>query len=562
MSEKKFQKLTFSDIQKTNWKIADLIRDKGNGKNEDTPYIVYPLLTLKRFLDIREEDKIKRIRNSQDYKNEDHDLNEYLDYYKAYDSRFKVKTGIPYSWYDIQWEDIIRFEKNPDANEINYQLGHPEDEDFKHRLSVKTNAKNKIEFLFEVIESFDSHIIQDMLKEYQFEQVFKKMLSEQDQNEALSIFSEYKYYLECADEDVFGDAYMDITARFAASGGKKGGEFFTPTELTKAVTRMLNPKISNEGNYKIADPTAGACTFMIYAAENIKQNSSLTQQDINNRVTFITQEKEKNSEIFGQLNLALHGYQNHISYHANTITQWKKKKDNQVSEESNDAIGIWEGKIDLILANPPYGLNDYGIDYANDSKEIENRWEYGVPPKGEGEYAFLSSIINLLNEKGRAAVVLPLGTLFKDSTKNMRQRFVELGYIDAIVNMPSNMFLTTGIPVCVWFLSKGKTKEEIEKGVYLMDASECFEKEGKNNKFKGEKAENAIETFLSKTEEIGFSKFVSLEDLKENNYNLSVSRYVFTEDEREYIDIDELNSSISEDYQILFDKNKEIATLF
>ena len=561
MARGKFEKLTFSDIQKTNWSIADLIRDKGNGKNEDTPNIVFPLLTLKRFLDLREEDKLKRIRNSIDYQIEDYDLNEYLEYYQTNDKRFRIRNKTPYGWYDVEWEDIIRFPENPDSLEIEYQLGAYDDEDREHRLSVKTTAKNKIEFLFAVIETFDSHIIKEMLKEYRFEQVFRKMLKPQDQEEALSIFSKCKYYLEYADEDVFGDAYMDITARFAASGGKKGGEFFTPTELTKAVTRMTAPVISEKGIYKIGDPTAGACTFMIYAAEYLKDNFGMKNEDLNYRVKFITQEKEKSSEIFGQLNLALHGFQNHHSYHANTITQWFKT-DNNFSTGEDKAIGAWEGDIDLILANPPYGLNDYGIDYAETNKRDENRWQYGVPPKGEGEYAFLASIINLLKKDGRAAVILPLGTLFKDSTKNMRQKFIELGYVDAIVNMPSNMFLTTGIPVCVWFLRKGKTEEEIAKGVYFMDASECFEKEGKNNKFKGEKAENAIETFVARKEVEGFSKYVSLEDLKDNNFTLSVSRYVFSESDEEFIDIKELNNSIDQDYENLLNRSKKITNLF
>ena len=250
-------------------------------------------------------------------------------------------------------------------------------------MTIKTSAKTQTEFLFEVIESFDNDIIKEMLDEYEFEKTFNKVLPEEFQKEALDTFKDVKYYLEYASEDVFGDVYMDITARFAASGGKKGGEFFTPTELTKAITRMRNPQIKDKQNFLISDVTAGACTFMTYAAEHIRQEKSWDVSDVNKHITFVTQEKEKNSEIFGKLNIAFHGYENHKSYNANTILNWKH------DANGDDAIGIWEGKIDCILANPPYGLSDYGFAYATNNESNENRWEYGVPKKGEGEYAFI-----------------------------------------------------------------------------------------------------------------------------------------------------------------------------
>ena len=560
MARKIFKKLDFPTIQRVNWSNADLIRDKGNGKNEDTPSIVCPLMTVKRFMDLREEDKIKNIRNSDEYLLENENLVSYLAFKGMQDKRYKVKKGKE-EWYDVEWEDIDNYPQNPDGKEILLHLGQHDDEDRKHRLTIKTSAKSKTEFLFEVIESYDNDIIKEMLDEYEFEKVFVKVLPEAEREKAISIFAEVKYYLEYADEDVFGDAYMDITARFASSGGKKGGEFFTPTELTKAITRMRNPLIHDKKDYIFADLTAGACTFMVYAAENIRKEKQWDVEKINKHVSFVTQEKEKNSEIFGKLNLAFHGYENHISYNANTITNWKKDNNN------NDAIGIWEGKIDCILANPPYGLNDYGFDYAQSHESLEERWKYGVPPKGEGEYAFIESILNLLNENGEAAVVLPLGTQFKDSTKNIRQRMIEEGVVEAIVNMPSGMFLTTAIPVCVWFLRKGRTQEEIDRGIYMMNAAECFEKEGKNNKFSGEKAEKAISNFIDRKEEKGFSEFITKTVIEENLYNLSVSRYIFLDDKENIIDIDQINCDIEKIYNSLHEnslvfsnyfKNKEI----
>ncbi len=551
MARKTFNKLDFSTIQKINWANADLIRDKGNGKNEDTPRIVFPLITLKRFMDLREEHKINVMRETIEYEIEDENLLKYLNQKGSVDKRFKVFEGKE-EWYDVEWEDILRYPENKDGEEIEYQLGHKDDEDFSHRLKVKTRAKTLVEFMFEVIESFDNEIIKEMLDEYEFEKTFAKVLPRDYQKVALETFKDVKYYLEYANEDVFGDVYMDITARFAATGGKKGGEFFTPTELTKAITRMLNPQIGNNTKFLIGDITAGACTFMIYAAEHIRHQQHWGVDEVNQNITFITQEKEKNSEIFGKLNIAFHGYEKHISYNANTILDWKR------DQNGNEAIGVWENKLDCILANPPYGLNDYGYDYAMENADKEERWHYGVPKKGEGEYAFIQSILNLLNEKGSAAVILPFGTQFKDATKNIRQKMIEEGVIEAVVNMPSAMFLTTGIPVCVWFLRKGRTQEEIDKGIYMMNASECFVKEGKNNIFKGEEAERAINMFINKEVAEGFAEYVDMETLSENDFNLSVTRYVYKEEEREEIDIEALNDEISDLYTQITSTNKKV----
>lgn len=556
MSTKKCEKLDFATIQKINWAVADLIRDKGNGKNEDTQGIVLPLLVLKRFLDMREEHKVNNVRQREEYSLTDKDLVETLSFQGLnQDSRYEVAPE-KVEWYDVEWDDIMRFPNNPDADEMEYHLGVPSDEDYEERLTVKTRAKNQIEFMFQVLESFTSPIISEMLSDFDFENKFVKILPDDVQKEALEIFDEHKFTLENVDEDLFGDTYMDLTARFASSGGKKGGEFFTPTELTKAITRMRNPQIKDNSDYYLGDLTSGACTFMIYAAENIMKEKHWSLSDANAHINFITQEKEKTSEIFGKLNILLHGYKNHTSYHANTISNWKKDMN------GNDAIGIWEGKIDCILANPPYGLKDYGFEYATDNKDKENRWDYGVPSKSEGEYAFILSILNLLKDNGEAAVVLPLGTLFKDSTRFIREKLIKDGVVEAIVNMPSGMFLTTGIPVCVWFLKKGRSQEEIEKGIYMMDASECFEKDGKNNKFSGEKAEKAISMFVERETEEGFAEYVSNEDVINSDYNLSVSRYIFQDEEKENIDIKTLNNEITDLYKELLLNNNNIVDMF
>ena len=141
MARKVFEKLDYATIQKINWANADLIRDKGNGKNEDTHSIVFPLITLKRFMDLREEHKIKEIRTSDEYELEDENLLQYLAETGLVDKRFRAFDEKE-AWYDVEWEDILRFEENKDGEEIDYHLGHKDDEDYSQPFDYQNKCKN------------------------------------------------------------------------------------------------------------------------------------------------------------------------------------------------------------------------------------------------------------------------------------------------------------------------------------------------------------------------------------------------------------------------------------
>jgi type I restriction system adenine methylase HsdM len=537
MSIKSYSKLSYTDIQNINWFVADTIRDKGNGRNEDTPKVAIPIATVKRFLDLREEYKQDIIYKSDEFEFENYDLLEVLPQFINHDNRFRVKSE-NLAWYDIEWTDIVNYKDNPDGDEIIYQLGSSDE---SNRVSINTSAKNKIEFLFETIESFENDIIKEFIEDYDFEKALIKVLKPEYINEILIKLGEYSFSEKNAPDDIFGDAYMDLTARFASEGGKKGGEFFTPSSLTRGGVYLLEPELKENKQLLIGDPTAGACTFMIYAGKEIESKSNIGKSEFNNKVKFITQEKEKNSEILGKLNMSFHGYSNHHSIHGNTITDWK-----------GGHIGDYEGQMDYIWANPPYGLKDYGIDYADNNQGKENRWEYGVPKKGEGEYAFLESIINLLNENGKAVVILPLGTLFKDSTKDIRSRWIEDDIVEGIINLPSAMFLTTTIPVCMWIINKNKSEKDRGK-VFMINAESEFNKDGKTNVWKGEKNELTVTNYLTREVEEGFSEYVDLETIRENGYNISVSRYVYVEDIIDEICIESLNNEINNLYLTMND---------
>lgn len=529
MTQRSFPILSYNDIQKINWFVADTVRDKGNTESSQYKLIALPFLTLKRLLDMREEYKKKEIYTSPEYEFEDNNLEKALLSKMSRHPAYAVLNE-KLAWYDIEWTDIVQYKDNPDRNVITYKLGNEE-----KRCSIETNAIDKIEFMFEVVKSFGNNKINRYFNTTDFEEVCKKLMPAHAMLEIINELDKYNVDLEHAEEDLFADAYMDLTARFAEMEGKKGGEFHTPSDLVKACIELMPPEVKDNKSIKIGDITSGACTFMTYAAKNIEEKSNINGNEkkdfVNKNIEFITQEKNKYAIGLGDMNVLFHGYENHKSFEGNTITDWK-----------NGFIGDYEGKLDYIYANPPYGLKDYGFEYAKNNISKENRWKLGLPNKSEGEYAFILSILNLLNDNGKALIVLPLGTLFKESTQEIRKKIIENDWLEGIIGLPDKMFLTTSIPVCLWLINKNK-KEENKNKIFIIDASNDFKKIGKFNKWNKDKS---IQTYLLKNIEEGFSKYVEKDLIEKSNYNLSINKYIIQKNNVVDININELNSEIKE----------------
>lgn len=526
MTQKEFSILTYADVQKINWFVADTIRDKGNTEASQYKLLALPLISLKRFLDMREEFKKDEIYTSFEYEMEDNSLTAVLPVKMVRHPAYAVYLD-KLEWYDIEWSDIVKYKDNPDRNEIEYNLG-------ENRCKVKTTAVDKVEFLFQVIESFSNSKTSRYFKSTDFTAVCKKYLPDHALTEIINELDKYKLDLKHAEEDVFADSYMDLMGKFAEGEGKKGGEFHTPSDLVKACVELMPPEIKDGKSIKIGDITSGACTFMVYAAKQIEKSidgdNAKKKKFINSNIEFVTQEKSEWSLGLGEMNLIFHGYENHTSFLGNTITQWK-----------NGFIGDYEGKLDYIYANPPYGLKDYGLEYSRSNSTKEERWSLGVPNKSEGEYAFLLSIVNLLSDTGKALVVLPLGTLFKDSTQPIRQRIIENDWLEGIIILPNKMFLTTSIPVCLWIINKNK-KEKDKNKVFMIDSSNEYTKEGKFNKWNKSKT---IKNYQERNKEIGKSDYVTYQELDNINFNLSINKSIEkVADLTKEINIDELNKDI------------------
>lgn len=538
--------LTYEEIRNLNWFIADQVRDKGNGNNNDAMSVAIPILIFKRLLDMRMEYKSQF--NSPVHKEQYNIMQLYVDIdqaianYQSNASVFAVKAD-KLDLYRIQWSDILAF---PDAHNTEEALSYSDG--FGGQFQSKST--DKVQFIEEVIESFQNPKISEIFNYLDFKTKINsnnitQILTYEEFVKLLNEMNKYDLSLSNAPSDVFSEAYMDLLKRFAPQKGSKQGEFFTPNKIAKALIRAVNPTFLNEGITVIGDPTSGACTFMTECAEHMIEQERIKlkkealtpteRKAIIEKLQIVIQEKDRVSFAAGEANLLLHDLLDKTdAYHGNTITEFSSK-----------IASKWLNKINYIFANPPYGLDDYGLKFATENKkegkELE-RWAYGVPNASDGEYAFLQSILALINnasEKAVAGVVMPLGTLFRDSTLNQRKIFIEENdWVEGIILLPGKLFNTTDIPVCFWIINKNKDEKNKGKIFFINAENDFIKLKNKNDLIFDTmvKIYRNKESYLEK-EDVGYAKYITIETIKNNKFDLSVNKYVKKIQEKEVIDI-------------------------
>ncbi len=560
------QQFTYDEIRKVVWAFADMVRDKGNGTVEDYAKIVLPTCLVKRTLDLQAEYNKTELDvyfqmidlGGADDRQIMRELNNhsYGFYNNDYFNQPESQIGIIF----ISWQDLMAYKDNPNS-EPRFVGGEGK---LGGRYSYTTTARNFVELMFELIDKLNKEM-QHVFNTFEYEQLIMKK----------NIVPFYDFYKVCQDElskynfdmknistDMFSDMYMDLMGRFAHDAGKKGGEFFTPTPLVRNAWRFIDIEHYAKGlvdkkinHLSVGDPTAGSNTFLIYGYDMIMAECEKLKPGSveKTRFDFYGQELKAFQYCLGLINMIFHNTLSAYNYgidienqNANTITNYFS------------GIGKKRNQLDIVVANPPYGTKDYGIEYATNSKLTDPRWKFGVPSKQEGEYAFMMTIYDLLNENGKAVVVMPLGTLFRDGAKSFREHLINEDVVEGIVELPANMFLTTSIPVCLWILNKNK--KEADKGkVFMVNASNDFEKVGKFNDWQ---ADIAVDHYLKRTEKAEYSGYVEAQTLAENEFNLSVQRYLGEEEVEEDINIEELLNDIENQEKIIENLKKQNTKLF
>ena len=321
------------------------------------------------------------------------------------------------------------------------------------------------------------------------------------------------------DDDVLGDAYEFLMRHFATESGKIKGQFYTPSEVSRILAKVIKVHEADKPSYTAYDPTAGSGSLLLKVAEESP-----------NGLTLYGQEKDIATKGLAIMNMWLHNNPEASIAGKNTISDPQFK-------ESDGTLK----RFDFVVANPPFSVKNWtnGISPIDD---IFNRFRgYGIPPEKNGDYAFLLHILASLKSTGKGAVILPHGVLFRGNAESeIRKNIIERKWIKGIIGLPANLFYGTGIPACIIVLDKANTEER--KGIFMIDASKGFIKDGNKNRLQEKDIHKIVDVFNSEVEVPKFSRFVPFEEIEKNEFNLNIPRYIDTQDEE---DIQDLQAHLS-----------------
>lgn len=324
------------------------------------------------------------------------------------------------------------------------------------------------------------------------------------------------------DYDVLGFIYEYLISNFAANAGKKAGEFYTPHEVAILMSEIVANHLRNNDKIEIYDPTSGSGSLLI----NIGRSVAKHINDKNN-IKYYAQELKENTYNLTRMNLVMRNIlpDNILTRNADTLEEdWPYFDDTDPERTYNPLY------VDAVVSNPPYSQN---WDSAN--KEFDPRYErFGLAPKGKADYAFLLHDLFHVKPSGIMTIVLPHGVLFRGGEEGkIRENLIEQNHIDAIIGLPANIFFGTGIPTIIMVLRQKRDNTD----VLIVDASKGFIKEGKNNRLRACDIKKITDAVIYRTDENKFSRKVERQEIRDNEYNLNIPRYVDSSDDVESWDI-------------------------
>jgi len=329
--------------------------------------------------------------------------------------------------------------------------------------------------------------------------------------------------------DVVGNAYQYMIGQFASDAGKKGGEFYTPAEVSEVLARLVKP----EENDRIYDPTCGSGSLLLRAAQQVPSK----------KVAIYGQERNGATHSLALMNMYLHGIDD-------ARIEWGDTLANPLHLEDGKLM-----KFQAIVANPPFSLDKWAMGFAGDgasdkkfkmeaSLDPHSRFDWGVPPASRGDFAFVQHMLYSLAEDGRMTTILPHGVLFRGASEGrIRKQIIDMNLLDAVIGLPEKLFYGTGIPACIMVFKKNRKRQD----VLFIDASDekYYEKGTNQNKLREEDIERIVEVYENREEIDKFAYVASLDEIKENDYNLNIPRYVDTFEEEEPVDMGKVKENIS-----------------
>ncbi len=317
-------------------------------------------------------------------------------------------------------------------------------------------------------------------------------------------------------DDILGDAYEYLMRHFASESGKSKGQFYTPSEVSRIIAHVIGISPKNaKASTTVYDPTSGSGSLLLKVA---------AQSGV--RITIEGQEMDVTTAGLARMNMILHDFPTATIASGNTLSDPKFKDGNKLRT------------YDYVVANPPFSVKTWttGLTPENDPYE---RFAWGVPPTKQGDYAFLLHILRSMKSTGKAACILPHGVLFRGGAEGViRSHLVRSGYLKGIIGLPANLFYGTGIPACILVLDKENATAR--KGIFMMDASKGFMKDGNKNRLRERDIHRIVDTFTKQSDEAKFARMVPVAEIADpkNDFNLNLPRYIDTTEPEDLQDID------------------------
>ena len=317
-------------------------------------------------------------------------------------------------------------------------------------------------------------------------------------------------------DDLLGDAYEYLMQHFATESGKSKGQFYTPAEVSRIIAQVVGIGADTRPDHTIYDPTCGSGSLLLKAADQAPGG-----------ITIYGQEMDNATWALARMNMILHGHPTAELWRGNTLAEPYFK----------DPKGRLK-TFDFAVANPPFSAKAWstGLDPAHDRYR---RFAYGVPPDKNGDYAFLLHLVTSLKSAGKGAIILPHGVLFRGNREaDIRRNLVGHGYIKGIIGLPANLFYGTGIPACILVIDKEDAAAR--SGIFMVDASRGFLKDGNKNRLRAQDIHRIVDVFNRQIEVERYSRMVPVEEITgpANDYNLNIPRYVDSSEPEDLHDLE------------------------
>lgn len=337
-------------------------------------------------------------------------------------------------------------------------------------------------------------------------------------------------------EDIIGECYIYLISKFASDAGKKAGEFYTPTPVSRLLAKLVNPQAGNT----MCDPACGSGSLLIRAAEEIgSDNFSLYGQEVNGATWALA-----------RMNMFLHAKD------AARI-EWCDTLNSPALIEGDHLM-----KFDIVVANPPFSLDKWGAEGA--AEDQYKRFWRGIPPKSKGDYAFITHMVEIAKRQtGRVAVIVPHGVLFRGGSEGeIRKKLIDDNLLDAVIGLPANLFTTTGIPVAILVFDRSREQggaSEKRKDIFFIDASRDYLSVKTQNMLEDGHIDKIIDCYRKRKVIDKYSHKATTKEIADNNYNLNIPRYVDTFEPEAAIDVAAVQKEIVSIESELADVRKRMA---